>query len=893
MNTKITIKEANGKISTSRWVNDETPLSADNMNVLLDGVRDNLKSIDGIDSSVKALGERVTTLETQSGTGGGTPDDYEELRSDVDALDGSIKRLQTSVNLSIRRLEDSKANLDEYGKVVYNELPTVEITSISTEEELIDKIPTAKSTQDELDLKLEGSSTKYYLVKKGWHRVLNTIRGNGGRLNLTLSDGRSLQSLEIDLSGFVKLGITSPEPEESGYVFCKSNSSFLGPKQTFAHNDPYFKYKITAVRMGYASDEALNESEEVPYDPTANGPRSVNCYVDVFIDRNISDEDASNIDAQMLIQFTGKSYQHNCYPIKEETTDSNYKTTVINSRFPEPTPITLQYGMYGEPLSFINIPIRDDYDIAEEGYKKKLADNFYVKLGEDTTPSALNVEHNLTNISSITFNNSESLDSSSYRFFRKYNMLSAFFATTSTGTSRYKYDWLSVYNWEGGNPTDRFNGGNILSAFRSGKKTTADGKVAYGMTTSGTLMFTRISEDALTDIFKTFNIYYNNTGTDCVILPKGTYMTNVSDIFYTDELSKPTKYSAKTGNSVGNGRTPANKCFILTEPMYLTTARLTISKTISKETLEIFTPFLIKVPDEIKLGSVDNNGVCEITDDIWKNFSIRSNILENIPEGQTAFAFAKFVGGWLELTEEGKKYDSIKITDIDGKEIIIKHFSDFYTSWRASGECEIPADGIIKENSVDNKLIQTYDLFADKSENPYDTLFTFNGLTLVEGNIYNNDIIDIKSLAEKVKVSQVKPENLPDNSVWVKPLTQEIIPPAVYIKKAGSIKQGETIDGTYYINSDDTFDIYVNASAEDFVDNGVGACMVELKNLPFNIVNDYSLMAFGNVFGDDTSPKINVSYSLDRLFIVPSGPFLPMNNKDGHRLNAHIRGKIL
>lgn len=44
MSTKIEIEQkANEELT--RWVNDETPLNADNMNVLLNGIRDNLKSI--------------------------------------------------------------------------------------------------------------------------------------------------------------------------------------------------------------------------------------------------------------------------------------------------------------------------------------------------------------------------------------------------------------------------------------------------------------------------------------------------------------------------------------------------------------------------------------------------------------------------------------------------------------------------------------------------------------------------------------------------------------------------------------------------------------------------------------------------------------------------------
>lgn len=907
-NTKIIYneKESNPELRLQgQWVNDVTPLSATNLNAMLNAVKKSTKEI----ANIPMLQASVTKLNSDLASKANTTDvadEIAEINTRIDNIqlgETNLKNYytiaQTDDKFATKQLLQESLDALDIDAPEYEGGSGITVSDNTISADLIDvytatendtkKIPTASSVKENLDLKLEGFSSKYYIIEKGWHRVLNTIRGNGGRLNLTLSDGRSLQSLEIDLSGFVKLGIASPGPEESGYVFCKSNSSFLGPKQTFAHADPYFKYKITAMRMGYASDEALRDSEETPYDPTANGPRSVNCYIDVFIDRNISNEDASNIDAQMLTQFTGKSYQHNCYPIIEETTDENYKTTVANDRFPNPTPITLQYGMYGEPLSFINIPIRDDYDIAEEGYKKKLTDNFDVKLGENTTPSLLNAEHNLANISRITFNNSESLDSSKYRFFRKYNMLPVFFDNYAPNSSNpYSNDWLSVYNWEGGNPTSRFNGGNILSAFRSGKKTTASGNVAYGMTTSGTLIFVRTSEDALTSAYKTFNIYFNNTETDCVILPAGTYMTNVSDIYYSDEPLTPTKYSAKTGNSVGG--TVVNKCFKLDEPMYLTTARLSIAIGIQKHTLELFTPFLIKVPDDIQLGSKSNNAYT-ITDERWKNFSVKSNIsniLENIPEGETAF---DFVSGWLELTEGVKKHDFIKITDIDGKEHIIKHFSDFYTSWRAGGECEIPDDGIIKENSVDNKLIQTYDLFADKSENPYDTLFMFNGLTPVSGSVYNNNIIDLKSLAEKnvpVKVSQTKPSNLPDNSVWVKPLTQEITPPAVYIKEAGSINQGETIDGIYYINSDGTFDMYVNASAADFVDNGTGKVMIELEHLPFNVVSDNSLMIFGSVKGY----HLSVYYTFETISIVV--PELPLSDAtSSYKLNAHIRGKIL
>ena len=54
MSTKISIKEANGDISSSKQVNGKTPLDADNMNALLDGVRDNLKNIDNINHTVSS-----------------------------------------------------------------------------------------------------------------------------------------------------------------------------------------------------------------------------------------------------------------------------------------------------------------------------------------------------------------------------------------------------------------------------------------------------------------------------------------------------------------------------------------------------------------------------------------------------------------------------------------------------------------------------------------------------------------------------------------------------------------------------------------------------------------------------------------------------------------------
>jgi archaellum component FlaC len=115
MSTKIAIKEASGKISTSRWVNDETPLNADNMNVLLDGVRDNLNSIDNINSSVRDLSITAGNLNTSVGN----------LDTSVGNLNNSVENLDTSVgdlNSKVSTLEAQSGKTKYSLNITYNEL---------------------------------------------------------------------------------------------------------------------------------------------------------------------------------------------------------------------------------------------------------------------------------------------------------------------------------------------------------------------------------------------------------------------------------------------------------------------------------------------------------------------------------------------------------------------------------------------------------------------------------------------------------------------------------------------------------------------------------------------------------------------------------------------------
>lgn len=673
----------------------------------------------------------------------------EDLESAVNELEGSIKRSQTSAFISIGRLEESKANLDEDGKVPYEELPTMDLYLTTTNEETVDKIPSAESVRDCLSKKIEGYSSKYNVVEKGWHRVLNTIRGNPGQLYLTLTDGYSLQSLEIDLAGFVRLGNSIETPDDVGYLFCKSNSSYMYPRHSSVQADPYFKYKITAMRMGYASQKALKEK----FDPAVSAGVSINSYIDIYIDYNAS-EDADK-DAQLLVQFTGKGDQHNSYRIDEETTDTNYVTTAGNNIGEQ---VTLEHGLYGEALEFINVPIREEYDSVDEGYKSKLVDDFSVKVSDDDGDhTLLNEAHNFKNVSKMVAENPDGVYSGvDFRLYRKYNLLPLFSCHNSN-------DFFSRYDWKGTTINGKYRGGNLIYPFRSGKKTVAG--VHYGITAAGTIIFD--GGDTPTSI-SNINVYYSNQEETAIRLPAGTYMTNVNDLYYTNNLGAANQTKVLLSNYVGG--TITNKCFKLDSPMYLTFARICVTPnhwSLDSSELGVYTPFLIKVPDEIQLGSKSNNAYT-ITDERWKNFSIKSSLEGEYPE------FSVNADGWLELAD--KYSDYIIINDTYNNEVHhINKFDDFYSSWRASGYCRFdyendwsvgPLEEIdFNKNQIiaadrdivssDNELLNVFNMYVDRSENPYDTLFAFDfdNLSPLPDDyfeIQHNDIRSAKSLFKKL-----------------------------------------------------------------------------------------------------------------------------------------------
>jgi hypothetical protein len=1075
-NTKIIYNEneSNPELRLQgQWVNGTTPLSAANLNAMLDAVKKStieIANIPGLQNSIRELSsdleekadKTVVAAEIdkiykdidniQSG-GTDLNNYYTKAQSDNKfATKESLEDLETnglktkeslnitySVNgnettVSFNGEESETINLTdldieapEYkggnGITISDNVISADLINVYTAtEDDTNKIPNAASVKENLDLKLEGQSSKYTVTKKGWHRILNTIRGNGGRLNLTLTDGFSLQSLEIDLSGFVKIGKTSPNPDESGYVFCKSTSSFLGPRQNMAQSDPYFKYKITAMRMGYASD-AMNS---VKYDPAVSAGNSINVYIDIYIDTNIDEDDDSNLKAQLLTQFTGKSYQHNCYPIQEETTDENYTVTISSGALEGKnvgTSQTLDFGLYGETLSFIQIPIRDDYDVVENGYKKKIVDNFNVIVGETESSKGLNDRSNIENISRLIFDDPFQTDTFNYRLFRKYNMLPLYVNTDVN-------DYVSTYNWKNGAVNGKYLGGGVIYPNRSGKKTCGscgfsdpnksntwqplldnDGnnvKISYNITESGTIIFdvtnpplgTKVSgKDYYSGIFSSLNLYYNDAASSIVLTP-GIYMTNISELFYSNNLSSVTQNKINTKNYVTGNTT--NKCFKIQNTVYLTNARLVLTKNSWKNSngaLATYTPFIIKVPDDIQLKSTTDTNVFTINDPRWNNFSVKSNL-------QPTDTFTISENGWMELTNDSKKKDFIIIENAYTNERLeIKHFSEFYTSWRAHGTFDSsvkeidfnknkvelndeaiiwvkgnlvaeeeqntsifyaegneypegsktlltvtsvePQDLVLSDGSywttynedivdytsfkvgdtaflvkttdgyyelyqaleekikiaVNNNngcpLLNTYNMFVDKSENPYDTLFMSKALVTTTGKIFNNEILDIKGISgtnNPIRISQNKPTELSADAVWIKPLTQEIVPPAVYIKKAGTYDLGNSVKGTYYINSDDTFDFYVSADGSDFEEDVAGHCHLGLSNIPFNFYTDTSkLMVIGNVVSADQSCGISIFISNPNALYIDlliRGPHISAEEKESYTLSAHIRGYV-
>lgn len=797
-------------------------------------------------------------------------DDRENLsRETLDSMTQAIKQVhQNTIENKVEYVGGAGISVTDNGENKCIELNSVvDLEAVSAPEIVNDyDIPSALSTRNELDRRVEGFSTKYEVVEKGWHRVLNTIRGNAGQLYLTLTDGFTLQSLTIDMSGFVKIGSTAVEPEEAGYVFCKSQSSHLGPRKSTAQADPYFKYKITALRMGYASDEAV----KTKFDPDVTTGVSINCYIDAYIDYNITTSENYK-QAQLLTQFTGKSKQHNAYAITEETTSTNYKTVIGNSITAVGTQVSLDYGMYGEKLSFINIPIREDYDSVESGYNEKLVDSFKIKLEDDDVENrtAINEAHNITNISKITFDgismvNKHANDLARFDLYRKYNIL----PLASTHANN---DQFSSYIWENNaivlndseKPT-KFEDGNIVNPYRTGKKTAAG--VHYNVTHSGTVIFDS-NDTPSSNMY--LNVYYSNSKANAILLPAGKYITNVYDVYLNDNPeSSSSQVALKFSNYIS--KTPTIKGFILSTPTYLTFARLCLhtnqwdglgggtSTQELSDCLFAHTPFLMKVDDSVSFSGTVAKTAYTVTDERFNGFSVESSI----SSGQPSYEINK--DGWLEITDENFD-DFISINDtLNGETHIIRSFSEFYSSRRATGEAALfvgyedtdyTYTGNVTEidfntskilvddesgdqhngpHAVDSTLIQKYNMFVDKSENPYDTLFMFykDSFVPVDGTIKHNKVVDIKELISNVEnlvlssdteqfseqlnslqatvtalsdkvdtlptttesnnliISQTAPPTDVEGTVWVKPLAQEIDPPANYIVEEGSTANG-------------------------------------------------------------------------------------------------------
>ena len=644
---------------------------------------------------------------------------------------------------------------------------------------------TAKELDERLgavDTKLEGFSSKYNISKKGWHRVLNTIRGNGGTLVLTLTDGFQLQTVNIDMSGYVKWvssrdsfinwevsgsenapitnpidwgllkGIQAPDFVQSSYKLLRSS-----PQQS----DDYFLHKITKVRIGYPSQEAL----KTKFDPEVSVGLPINCYVDIYVDFNripyFDSEKKKWVNTKAFTcQFTGKANQHNCYNITEATTDENYAVVIGNDIMAKGTKIDLSKGMYGEELEFYAITINSSFEENAPDKvvrnKKIYADDLFIKT-EDSY-AKINEPHCIGKhpIRLHLWNSHIGGDlSCDFRFVRKYN-------------------WLNLHNASNGSSIDY-----TFSSMVDGHRVIVPNKCKHGtisglnynITKSGAFIF---HGEYTGGTPANLNVFYANTKEDAIYLPKGKYLVGgLYSIFYrgmsfeskdTELLIKPNGVNPYCIGD-GAGSTTGNSQTLIDIPAdcYLTFARMKVKyglSTITNDASNCFVevPFLIKVPDDCSNSLL-------LT--YFANFAPTGKAFLNDEQGSG-------------ITYENNKLvyngnnDFIVIQD--GVEVLatIDSWTDFYSSEYAHG---IKAQGSIPSNEHENfdtgfeersasvmtgylgtawkyevmgtnaPIVDVYRMYNDSNcVNYYDTLL----MPQADGNVENASYTSVKEILKKL-----------------------------------------------------------------------------------------------------------------------------------------------
>lgn len=187
--------------------------------------------------------------------------------------------------------------------------------------EALDK---ALDEDERLLLRSEGAASNYYLKNGGWKRILIGIRSNCGFVNLTLNcnvlgGGRTYQNITFGYSMFAD----HPSAKDAYLATSKApHTKTKGPVLYQIHNHTFGEdpnqtrmrrlFRIDKVRIAYPL--SWDDTEDWNTENRYSNP--INAYLDVHVAGDFATAAGY---VQLMVNVTGKTYNHRVEPILEET----------------------------------------------------------------------------------------------------------------------------------------------------------------------------------------------------------------------------------------------------------------------------------------------------------------------------------------------------------------------------------------------------------------------------------------------------------------------------------------------------------------------------------------------------------------------------------------------
>lgn len=555
-----------------------------------------------------------------------------------------------------------------------------------------------------LEYKLEGFSSKYNIAQTGWHRVLNTIRGNGGQLYLTIANTNyNMQSIVVDMQGFVRYkGASEVDPNFA-------QRSIFTPCATTSQMDDLFFCRFTKIRIGYPKQDMIGVN---PARIDSGSP--INCYVDVYIDFDYTST------KQLTCQFTGKSMQHNAYNIVEETTSSNYRAVydpVNKTPYPEGQGPTqdLTHGLYGEELEFYTVPIITNRQEVAGGSRvlkgDVVVDKLFVRKPATCSESTLS---NLGDEPHIADTHGFGSQICYANIYRKYNMLVPGCFYPWKTSNNYFLTWDPFYSVRSTDFPEGDIRGKITRPYQQYNSKTDPGAFKYSLTQAGAVLFSGVAEGGL---IRMFTCDQNNSESPYLILTPGVYQTNL-------------KIFKKGSTSAYNSITPTaqnkfpNVTFQVTESIAVWAVQLPLVNGIDY-TYSVCCPYLVRVSDD-PTETVSPDTISYV-------HRHRGNFTETA-DGHPIFT---------------DRFDWIEIHDgRDGSTIIVNDFNSFYSSDRLNycGTIAPVHDGSVYLDFVDGTVSWYYDSSTFVNDDPdnlanrfllysTDTKNSYDSIVLADGGL--------------------------------------------------------------------------------------------------------------------------------------------------------------